>query len=238
VEERPMTSSPTALVTGASGAIGGAIASELAGSGYRVYATGRTPAGLASLQALRTDVVTIVSDLRLPEQPAELVDRVVREAGRIDVFVHAAGGFEKAQVSEASKEAWDRQLDVHLGAGFLGARAAVRAMRNQPVRDHRRGTIVMVGSGAGLRGYPGGAAYSAAKAGLLALTDSLRGEVSDDAIVVTDMVVTATVASRMSAHRNVPKLAPRDVARVLQVALLAAPGLAITRLDVGQVAIV
>src|SRR5690606_18909146 len=105
-------------------------------------------------------------------------------------------------------------------------------------RDYRRGTIVMIGSGAGLRGFLGGAAYSIAKAGLMALTDTLRCEVSDDAIVVTDIVVAATVESRMSAHRDVPKLAPRDVARVIQSVLLAAPGLAITRLDIGQVAVV
>jgi short-subunit dehydrogenase len=107
-------------------------------------------------------------------------------------------------------------------------------MRAQAVVDSSRGHLFTVNSGAGIKGFPEGSAYAAAKHGVRGLVDSLRPEVEAARIKVTDLVVSATVESEMTANRDVPKIAPAVVGMTI-AACLRLPGAANwDRVDLAQ----
>lgn len=107
-------------------------------------------------------------------------------------------------------------------------------MLAQKPYDESRGHIFTVNSGAGVGGFATGSAYSAAKDGLRGLVESLRPEVAAQGIKVTDLVLSATVASEMNEHLDVPKLPSQTVAHTV-LSCLALPGAANwDRVDLGQ----
>ncbi|GAB4249175.1 MAG: 3-oxoacyl-[acyl-carrier-protein] reductase [Thermoleophilia bacterium] len=164
-----------------------------------------------------------------------LFSRAVREYGRVDLLVNGAGTLTRGEVIDLELSDWRQSLEVNLTGVFLCAREAVRVMlAQQPGDDGLRGHIVQIVSGAGVHGWPGHAAYAAAKHGVMGLSDTLREEVRGRGIKVSDvlpgMVATAMTDLRDFAER--PKLEPDDVARaVLAVADTSARTM-ITRIDV------
>jgi NAD(P)-dependent dehydrogenase (short-subunit alcohol dehydrogenase family) len=158
----------------------------------------------------------------------------VTRSGRLDVVVTGAGSFTRGAVADVDVTSWLAQVEVNLGGTFHTLRAAVRAMRTQELVDGSRGHLFTINSGAGVKGFPEGSAYAAAKHGVSGLVDSLRPEVESLAIKVTDLVVSATVASEMTANRDVPKIDP-DVVGMTIAACLRLPGAANwDRVDVAQ----
>ena len=137
---------------------------------------------------------------------ADQVDEVVRGVagrhGRLDVLVNSAGIFHRATVAEQSKQDWRETIDINLTGVFLCCRAAIAVMAEQDLVNDTRGHLVSINSGAGVHGFADGAAYSTAKHGLRGLVDSLPLEVAAQHIKVTDVVVSATVESQMSAGRQ------------------------------------
>ena len=154
-----------ALVTGGTKGIGVVIADRLAEAGATVVICGRNEPEHAAHAFHQCDV-------RDPDQVAVLVDGIVATHGRLDVAVNNAGGSPRAEAATASPRFSEAIVRLNLLAPLHVAQAANRVMQQQDAG----GAIVNVASVSALRPSPGTAAYGAAKAGLLSLTQSLSVE--------------------------------------------------------------
>lgn len=225
-----------ALVTGAGSGIGRAVALALAARGHRVIATGRRSQPLEETVALIRAAGGRAQAHQLDVADGDGLDRLLAGLGnaRLDVAVANAGTFVRGSVAELAAEDWRHQVDVNLNGVFLTLRGAVRRMSGQEPHNGSRGHLFTVNSGAGVAGFPTGSAYAAAKHGLRGLVESLRPEVAPLGIKVTDLVVSATVESDMSAGRDVPKIPAATVGHTV-VCCLDLPGAANwDRVDLGQ----
>jgi len=154
-----------ALVTGGTKGIGAAIADRLAEAGATVVVCARsTPSD--STHEYET------CDVRDPEQVGALVERIVASHGRLDIAVNNAGGSPSADAADASPRFSEAIIRLNLLAPLHVAQAVNRVMQEQD----SGGSIVNVASVSALRPSPGTAAYGAAKAGLLSLTQTLAVE--------------------------------------------------------------
>lgn len=171
----------TALVTGASGGIGSAIAQALAGQGARLALSGSNQEKLGAFRdSLSGEHVAVPCDL----SDAAAVDALVPAAvealgGRIDILVNNAGVTRDNLVMRMKDEEWDQVIRVNLEAAFRLARAAARPMMKQ-----RFGRIVSVTSVVGQTGNPGQANYAASKAGLVGMSKALAQELASRGITV------------------------------------------------------
>jgi 3-oxoacyl-[acyl-carrier protein] reductase len=173
-------SGQSALVTGASGGIGGAIARALHRQGAQVALTGTRSAVLAGLvEELGDRAHALAADLADPEAP----DRLVRDAeaalGRIDILVNNAGITRDALALRLRDADWDAVIEVNLSAAFRLTRAALRGMVRR-----RHGRVICITSVVGVTGNPGQANYAAAKAGLIGMAKSLAAETATRGITV------------------------------------------------------
>ena len=191
----------TAIVTGAARGIGLAIARRLAADGHRVILWDLDFKALktdgAGFVPFRQDVVD-VTDAAAVEQAFQLA---VKAAGSIEILVNNAGiTGPVAPTWEYALADWKRVLDIDLNGVFYGCRAAVPHMRQR-----RYGRIVNIASIAGKEGVPGIAAYSAAKAGVIALTKSLAKELALDGITAN------CIAPAMAETELIRDLAPEFI---------------------------
>ncbi|MBM3583490.1 MAG: 3-oxoacyl-[acyl-carrier-protein] reductase [Alphaproteobacteria bacterium] len=169
-----------ALVTGASGGIGRAIARALHGQGASVALAGRNVAALESLAGeLGQRVAVLAGDLADPAAAEALVKGTEAAFGGLDILVNNAGLTRDTLVMRMKDEDWQHVLDVDLTAVFRLSRAAVRGMLRR-----RWGRIVAVTSVVGATGNPGQANYAAAKAGLVGMSKALAAEVAERGITV------------------------------------------------------
>jgi 3-oxoacyl-[acyl-carrier protein] reductase len=178
--------------------------------------------------ALHVDVTDEVSVERLFQATAA-------RWGRVDILVNAAGVLTMGTVAELRASDWRRALDVNLTGVFLCSQAALRSMLARPPdEDGLRGALVQIVSGSGVHGWPGAAAYTASKFGVMGLSEAMRDEVRAQGVRVIDvlpgMVATDMTADPRFARR--PKLAPGDVAHAVLAALTASPAAMVTRVDV------
>ncbi len=169
-----------ALVTGASGGIGAAIARALHAQGAAVGLSGTREAALKALaEALGGRCHVLPADLGDPAAP----DRLLREAeaamGQVDVLVNNAGLTRDTLAVRMKDEDWQAVLDVNLTAGFRLARAVLRGMMKR-----RWGRIVGITSIVGVTGNPGQANYAASKAGMIGMSKALAAEVASRGITV------------------------------------------------------
>jgi NAD(P)-dependent dehydrogenase (short-subunit alcohol dehydrogenase family) len=166
------------LVTGGGRGIGRGIAEAFLAAGADVMVCGRTEPADDGLPAAtdRSGVSRragfVVADLRDPDQATAAVDATVERIGRLDVLVNNAGGSPSADAATASPRFSASIINLNLLAPLYCAQAANAVMQTQP----EGGSIVNIASVSGLRPSPGTAAYGAAKAGLLNLTQSLAIE--------------------------------------------------------------
>jgi 3-oxoacyl-[acyl-carrier protein] reductase len=173
-------SGKAALVTGASGGIGGAIARALHAQGAIVTLSGTRGDALEALrQALGERAHVVVARM---DDPAD-IDRLAKEAegamGKLDILVNNAG-ITRDNISMRMKdEEWDKVLQVNLTGTFRLTRAAMRGMMRR-----RFGRVVNITSIVGVTGNPGQANYAAAKAGLIGMSKSLAQELASRAITV------------------------------------------------------
>jgi 3-oxoacyl-[acyl-carrier protein] reductase len=170
----------TALVTGASGGIGAAIARVLHAQGAAVALSGTRREALESLAGeLGERVHVCPADLRDPAAAEALVAAAEQAAGPLHILVNNAGMTRDMLALRMADEDWQAVLDVDLSAPFRLARAALRGMLRR-----RAGRIVNIGSIVGATGNAGQANYAAAKAGLGGLTKALAQEVASRGITV------------------------------------------------------
>jgi 3-oxoacyl-[acyl-carrier protein] reductase len=170
----------TALVTGATGGIGGAIAHALHASGAIVAISGTRVEKLDALAGqLAGRVHVLPCDLSDMSDVEKLLPNAEAAMGHVDILVNNAGITRDNLFVRLKDEEWDQVLAVDLGAAFRLARAAVRGMMRR-----RYGRIIGISSVVGVTGNAGQANYAAAKAGMIAMTKSLAQEVASRGITV------------------------------------------------------
>ena len=217
--------SQIAVVTGATGGIGKAVAGELAAHGVTVCAVGRK---LDELEALAQEAASSAGEVRayradLTEDGDiyRLRDRITSEFGDIDVLVHSAGVISMGPLASAPVAELDYQYRTNVRGPYLLTQAFL------PSLMARKGQIVFVNSSAGLRPSANAGQYAATKHALKAIADSLRDEVNPSGVRVLSIYPGRT-ASEMQAgiHRVEQKpyvaerlLQPKDIADVVVCAL-------------------
>ena len=170
----------TALVTGASGGIGGAIARRLHAQGAHVTLAGRRRDALDALASeLGGRVFVEVADLGTPEADRALARAAEAAMGHVDIVVNNAGIVADSLAVRLSDENWQRVIDLNLSSGFRIVQALMRGMIKR-----RHGRIVGITSIVGVTGNPGQANYAAAKAGIIGMSKSLAQEVAQRGITV------------------------------------------------------
>ena len=170
----------TALVTGASGGLGSAIAKALSEQGARLALSGSNQAKLeAFAKELGGDHVTLVCDLGNAEQVDQLVPRAVEALGKLDILVNNAGVTRDNLAMRMKDEEWEQVIKVNLEASFRLMRAAMK-----PMMKARHGRIINITSVVGVTGNPGQANYVASKAGLIGMSKAFAQEVATRGITV------------------------------------------------------
>ena len=169
-----------AMVTGASGAIGGAIARSLHSKGAVVTLSGTRQESLDKLaQELGERVHVIVSDLSSFKDSENLLDATINVMGEINILVNNAGITRDSLAIRMKDEEWAQVLEVNLNAGFRLSRGSLRSMIK-----NRWGRIISITSVVGATGNLGQANYAAAKAGTTGMTKALAAEVASRGITV------------------------------------------------------
>ena len=162
----------TALVTGASGGLGGAIATALHRQGATVAVSGTRREALAALaDSLRERVHVLPCDLSDKDQVEALVPQAEEAMGKLDILVANAGITKDNLFVQLRDEDWDSVLNVNLTATFRLSRAAMKTMMRR-----RFGRIVAITSVVGVTGNPGQGNYTAAKAGMIGMIKSVAKE--------------------------------------------------------------
>jgi 3-oxoacyl-[acyl-carrier protein] reductase len=173
-------SGKSALVTGASGGIGGAIARALHAQQASVALSGTRREALDQLAGelgARTQVLPC--NLADPQEVETLVPRAEQVMGRIDILVNNAGITRDNLFVRLKDEDWDQVIAIDLTSGFRLARAAVRGMMRR-----RHGRIIGITSVVGVTGNAGQGNYAAAKAGMIGMTKALAHEVASRHVTV------------------------------------------------------
>lgn len=171
---------PTAVVTGASSGIGEATARLLAEHGFRVVCAARR---LDRLEALVDDIggVAVGCDVTVDDDVARLLSAA---GDRVRVLVNNAGGALGLEpVAEADVERWRQMYETNV----LGTLKVTKALLPALVAAGGEGIVVNVGSTAGLRTYEGGGGYTVAKHGVHVMTETLRLELFDQPVRVTEI---------------------------------------------------
>lgn len=182
-----------AVVTGASGGIGGAIARALHGQGATVTLSGTREAALNELAGeLGERVHVVTANLGDRESTDALIAGAEAAMGQIDILVNNAGLTRDNLAMRMKDEDWDEVLAVNLTSAFRLSRAVMRGMMKR-----RWGRIVGITSVVGATGNPGQANYAASKAGMIGMTKSLAAEIANRGITV-NCVAPGFIATAMT----------------------------------------
>ena len=208
-----MLKGKNAVVTGATGIIGGAIARALAAARANVLVGGF--AAPDEIEKLRADLIVRSggtalydgADLRRPGEIGRLIEMAQRQLGSVDILVNNAGIQHVAPVETFPPEKWDDIVAVNLTAAFHAIRAAVA-----PMKARRWGRIVNIASVHGLIASPDKAAYVAAKHGLIGLTRTVALETASFGVTcnaicpgwVDTPLVREQIAARAAAENRAP----------------------------------
>ena len=228
----PQLSGQVALITGAGSGVGRATAVALAARGANVVLTGRT---LANLRETTSQVEAqspgqahvLPGDVSDPEQVQALMQEILARFGKLDILVNNAGvNVPRRSLAELAWADWQRIIEVNLNGCYLCVQAVLPIMRRQ-----QSGTLVHVGSNAARRPSPlPGAAYTAAKAGLAALSAVINAEERVHGIR-SAVITLGDVNTPLLDHRPQPPppaaramaLQPEDVAACVELIVTLPP---------------
>ena len=186
-----------ALVTGATGGIGGAIATALHAQGATVAISGRNEGKLAELAAILGDRVHVLpADLSSSEAAVDLVKRAEDAMGAIDILVNNAGLTRDGLSMRMKDEDWQDVIDVNMTSTFKLAQAAQRGMMKR-----RYGRIINIASVVGVTGNPGQCNYVASKAGMIGWSKAMAAEIASRGITV-NCVAPGFIATAMTDALN------------------------------------
>ncbi len=184
-----------AIITGAGGGIGLAIAKRFAREGARLALNDireeAASAAVREIEHLRGKAIFVPGDVGESSAASEIVERTVAAFGSVNILVNNAGISKILPFLETTEEVWERTLQTNLTGAFLMCKAAVPVML-----AHGGGTIINIGSLAGKEGTDCYAAYCASKAGLIGLTQSLAREFARSQIRV-NAICPGIVPTRM-----------------------------------------
>ncbi len=191
-------SGKTALITGASGGIGGAIAKALHAQGATVGLNGRNVQALEKLAAeIGSERVFIfASTLDTSEEADALIKLAEDKMGQLDILVNNAGLTKDGLFMRMKDEDWQVVQDVNLTAPFRLIRAAIRGMMKR-----RYGRVINITSVVGVTGNPGQANYCASKAGMIGMTKSMAAEVANRGITL-NCIAPGFIATAMTEALN------------------------------------
>ena len=222
-------SGQTALVTGASGGIGGAIARALHSQGAQVMVAGTRREALSTLAKELGEGSHIgLADLVDPAAADRLVKDAETAMGRIDILVNSAGITRDALALRIDDESWRVVIEVNLTAAFRLTRATLRGMLRR-----RHGRVIGVTSVVAVTGNAGQANYAAAKAAMIGMSKSIAAEIAGRGITVNCIApgaITTAMTEKLTAEQRARLLgaipagrfgAPEDVAAA--VVFLASP---------------
>lgn len=226
----------TALVTGGSRGIGGAIAEHLAGEGYSLTIAARHEAGLLEAaqrltQSYGVDVLPIVADMTDEDQVRRLGAAHARRFDRLDVLVIAAGLGTAGPVATMSRKTYELMLTVNLRAPIALLQETLPQLRKTAALEPARGAkVIALASMAGVAGEAGLAAYGASKAALISLCETLSLEESSRGVAAT-AISPGYVDTDMTAWKR----GQLDQATMLTTGDIAEMAMAITRLSANAV---
>jgi 3-oxoacyl-[acyl-carrier protein] reductase len=170
----------TALVTGATGGIGEAIAKALHGKGATVALSGTRGTALDEMkERLKERVHVFACNLARSEDVEKLVPEAEAAMGTLDILVNNAGVTRDGLAIRMKDADWTEVIEINLTAGFRLARAAMRGMMKR-----RSGRIIGISSVVGVTGNAGQANYAASKAGMIGMTKALAQELAGRSITV------------------------------------------------------
>ena len=164
-----------ALITGATGGIGGAIARKMRDAGATVVVSGRNVAKMDA--EFGDEYIKIPCDLAADGGAVELVMNTIEAAGKIDILINNAGITRDTLLMRMTDEQFDEVINTNLRSCFKMCRAAI-----MPMMKHRFGRIINMASIIGTIGGPGQANYAASKGGMIAMTKSIAAEVASRGI--------------------------------------------------------
>jgi 3-oxoacyl-[acyl-carrier protein] reductase len=208
-----------ALVTGATGGIGGAIARALHKAGAQVALSGTRQEALDAMAAELPGSVALRCDLSDAAQTDALVARAEEALGGLDILVANAGITKDGLLLRMKDDDFERVLDINLGSYFRLARAASKGMMKR-----RHGRIIAITSIVGVTGNPGQANYAASKAGMIGFTKSMAAELASRGItancvapgfIVSPMTDALNDAQKEAITGNIPAARlgqPNDIA--------------------------
>ena len=184
----------TALVTGASGGIGAAIAKALVAQGAKVALSGTREEALQAVAAdIGGDTVILPCNLGDPTAVEALVPAAIETlGGQIDILVNNAGVTRDGLILRMKDEDWSDVIRINLEAAFRLCRAAAK-----PMMKARFGRIISVTSVVGVTGNPGQSNYAASKAGIIGMSKSLAQELASRGITV-NCIAPGFIASAMT----------------------------------------
>lgn len=187
-----------ALVTGATGGIGGAIAKKLHSAGATIIISGTKQDTLKNMEdELKERVHSIPANLGNPEEVSNLYKKADEISGGVDILVCNAGITKDTLLIRMSDEDWDKVINVNLKAAFILNREALKSMMKR-----RSGRIINITSVSGFTGNFGQANYVASKAGLIGLTKTVALEAAPRGITANCIAPGFIVTSMTEALNN------------------------------------
>jgi NAD(P)-dependent dehydrogenase (short-subunit alcohol dehydrogenase family) len=207
-----------AIVTGGTGALGRAVTLAFLEEGVRVvctYILDKEKKECLSLTKNHKDKIVFVrTDVTKEKDAFNLIRSAIRKFGRIDILVNVVGGFAYSYIKDTDEKTWDLMMNLNLKSVFLCSRYVLPRMIEQ-----NYGKIINISSRPALKGSAGVGAYSASKAGVLNLTETIADEVKDYAINV-NAVLPSTIDTAAN-RRDMPEadfskwVKPEEIARVI-----------------------
>jgi serine 3-dehydrogenase len=212
------------LVVGASSGIGRATAALFAREGARVTASARRQDRLDALHKEYPAIETMAADAAKTADMEKLAQHVLTQHGQIDILIYSAGtNIPDRSLKRLNADLWDMMVSVNLNSAYYITRAVLPAMR-----EKRAGHLIFVSSISGIMPDVSGAAYQAAKRGLLGLAHAIRVEEKENGIR-TCVICPGLVDTEILERRPV-KTAPEIVAKALQPEDIAEAALAVAQL--------